>query len=172
MSVSAQEQQERVPVWQVLFDDFYLLFLVGVVVPFVFYTVWGLIDVGSIPMAKPVAMAAAVAPPPAPAGAIVVNATMNEFTFTLAPNSVPAGKPVRFNITNAGKIEHELVIEKAGAVNQPLTAGGAKAEAEAIAAGATAYLDWTFAEAGQYQIACHVPGHYEAGMVTKITVTK
>ncbi len=52
---SHNQSEERVPIWQAFFDDFYLLFLLGVVVPFIFYTIWGLIDVGSIPLAKPIA---------------------------------------------------------------------------------------------------------------------
>jgi len=174
MSSSVQPQEERVPIGQVLFDDFFLLFLVGVALPFVLYTVWGLIDIGSTPLARPVAVsapAASSAAPPAAAGTVAINTTMTEFKFTLAQNPVPAGKPVRFAIVNDGKVDHEFVIEKVGAVNQPLTDGG-KTALVLLKPGASGYLDWTFAEAGEYQIGCHLPGHYEAGMVARLTVTK
>ncbi|MBI4786491.1 MAG: multicopper oxidase domain-containing protein [Chloroflexi bacterium] len=167
MSVVPQEHQERIPIWQVLFDDFFLLFLLGVAVPFVFYTVWGLIDIGSIPTAKPIVISASVAPPPA--GALVVETTMSEFKFQIAQTSLPVSKPVRFNIANKGGIEHEFIVEKAGAVNQPLKSDGQSAKTS-IVPGASGYLDWTFAEPGQYQIRCHISGHYEAGMVARITV--
>jgi uncharacterized cupredoxin-like copper-binding protein len=171
MSASAQQKEERIPVGQVLYDDIFLLFLLGVVVPFIFFTVWGLIDVGSVPLAKPVAIAAQPVAP-LPAGAVVVNATMTEFKVTLSQTSVPAGKPVRFALDNKGAIAHDFVIEKVGAVNAPLTSGSNQARAQEVVPGGSAVLDWTFSDAGEYQIACHVPGHYEAGMVVKITVTK
>jgi uncharacterized cupredoxin-like copper-binding protein len=170
MSASAQEQQERVPVWQVLFDDFFLLFLLGVAVPFVFYTVWGLIDIGSIPLAKPVAVVASAPAPTTPAD-VTVTTTMTEFRYNFSQTSFPVGKVVRFAATNLGKVEHELIIEKVGASNQPLSAGGQTAKIT-VAPNTMGYLDWTFSEPGEYQISCHIAGHYEAGMVTKVTVTK
>lgn len=169
MSVPAKEQ-ERVPIGQVLLDDFFLLFLIGVAVPFVSYTVWGLIDIGSIPMAKPIAISQQAAPP-LPAGAISLDATLTEFKIQLSQSSVLAGKPIRFNITNKGAIEHDFVIEKVGAKGVPLSAGANDAML-VVGPGLTGYLDWTFADAGEFQIGCHIPGHFEAGMVTKITVTK
>ena len=36
--------------------------------------------------------------------------------------------------------------------------------------GETAELEWTFTEPGRYQFACHVPGHFEAGMVIEVEV--
>ncbi len=48
-------------------------------------------------------------------------------------------------------------------------------EEDDMPAGATGTLDLTFtepAEAGKLEFACHVPGHYEAGMKLPITVVK
>ncbi len=44
-----RQMAEPVPLIQVLFDDMFLLLLVGVAVPFLIYIVWGLMDIGSLP---------------------------------------------------------------------------------------------------------------------------
>ena len=33
----------------------------------------------------------------------------------------------------------------------------------------TRTVEWTIPEAGKYQLACHIEGHYEAGMTTSFT---
>lgn len=43
---------ERVPLAQVFFDNIFLLLVLGVAVPIVFYTIWGLLDIANIPLAK------------------------------------------------------------------------------------------------------------------------
>ncbi|HEX5500740.1 MAG TPA: plastocyanin/azurin family copper-binding protein, partial [Thermomicrobiales bacterium] len=80
------------------------------------------------------------------------------------------GQPYRFVVTNTGKSTHEFVIEPAGAIDKALEANGKEAEAEDIAPGQTKELIWTFDKAGDFQVACHKPGHYEAGMVHPIQV--
>jgi uncharacterized cupredoxin-like copper-binding protein len=49
---------------------------------------------------------------------------------------------------------------------------GSESEIEDIAPGETDELEWTFTEPGRYQFACHVPGHFEAGMVVEVEVTE
>ncbi len=44
---------ERVPLAQVFFDNIFLLLVLGLVVPVVFYTIWGLLEIASIPVAPP-----------------------------------------------------------------------------------------------------------------------
>ena len=39
-----------------------------------------------------------------------------------------------------------------------------------VPAGKSAEMIWTFNRAGDFDFACLVPGHYEAGMVGKIIV--
>jgi uncharacterized cupredoxin-like copper-binding protein len=103
------------------------------------------------------------------AGPTVIHATLNEMTVVLDKTSVPAG-PVTFEITNEGAIEHELVLELAGSDDLPFEAGGVESEAEHIQSGGTASFQWTL-EPGEYQLSCHIPGHFEAGMYTYFTVT-
>jgi hypothetical protein len=44
---------ERVPLAQTFFDNIFLLLVLGLAVPIVFYTIWGLIEIASIPLAPP-----------------------------------------------------------------------------------------------------------------------
>jgi plastocyanin len=99
-----------------------------------------------------------------------VHVKMTEFNYQLDKNTVPAG-PVKLVFENAGTVVHEAVLERAGDVNQPLTANGKGAEVADVAPGKSATLEWTFDQPGEYQLGCHLPGHYEAGMVAKLTVT-
>lgn len=45
------------------------------------------------------------------------------------------------------------------------------AEVAGIIPGSSATLQDTFTDPGKYQIACHLPGHSEAGMVLEIDIT-
>ena len=38
--------------------------------------------------------------------------------------------------------------------------------------GKTAELTWTFSKATSLEFACNIPGHYQAGMVGKLTVSQ
>ena len=109
------------------------------------------------------------------ANVTVVKAALQEYKIELSPTSVPAGTPVRFEVTNAGQLQHEFVVEKAGAVDQHLTAEvqghETESEIEAFNPGEMKTLDWTFHEPGIYQAACHLPNHFEAGMLAAFIVT-
>jgi len=41
-----------------------------------------------------------------------------------------------------------------------------------VAPGKTAELTWTFSKATSLEFACNIPGHYQAGMVGKLTVSQ
>ncbi len=45
-------QTERVPIMQRIMDNPFLLLFIGVVVPTVFYVVWGIMELVSIPLAN------------------------------------------------------------------------------------------------------------------------
>jgi hypothetical protein len=45
---------ERVPLAQAFFDNIFLLLVLGLAVPVVFYTIWGLLEIASIPLAPPI----------------------------------------------------------------------------------------------------------------------
>jgi hypothetical protein len=48
---------------------------------------------------------------------------------------------------------------------------GREAEMEDIAPGETKSATWLITQPGVYQLACHLPGHFEAGMLARFTVT-
>ena len=48
----AKQEQERIPVMQKVLDNPFLLLFIGVVVPTVFYTIWGIMEIITIPIAK------------------------------------------------------------------------------------------------------------------------
>jgi predicted ester cyclase/plastocyanin len=101
-----------------------------------------------------------------------VAVTLTEFSVTPAPAILQVGQPYTFVVTNEGAVPHEFVIERAGAVHDPLVDDERQAMTEPIAPGTSLSLSWTFAEPGAYQLACHEPGHYEAGQVFVIDVTE
>ncbi|PKM17049.1 MAG: hypothetical protein CVV12_00275 [Gammaproteobacteria bacterium HGW-Gammaproteobacteria-2] len=46
------EEQEKIPMMQQLLDNPFLLLFFGVMIPMVVYTLWGVIDILTIPLAK------------------------------------------------------------------------------------------------------------------------
>ena len=45
-------EQEPIPIMQRVLDNPFLLLLLGILVPTIFYIVWGIIEITQIPMAK------------------------------------------------------------------------------------------------------------------------
>jgi uncharacterized cupredoxin-like copper-binding protein len=103
-------------------------------------------------------------------GAEQIAVTLTEFNVSLAPATLHAGRPYTFIVTNDGTVPHEFVIERPGATHEPLVDGDQMAMVEGIEPGESKMLAWTFADPGSYQLACHEPGHYEAGQVLVIEV--
>ena len=48
---SSSQEKERVPVMQRILDNPFLLLFIGVVFPAVFYIIWGIMEIVSIPIA-------------------------------------------------------------------------------------------------------------------------
>ncbi len=44
---------ERIPMGQAFLDDLFLLLALGILIPFLSYLVWGLLDLGSVPVLLP-----------------------------------------------------------------------------------------------------------------------
>jgi uncharacterized cupredoxin-like copper-binding protein len=102
--------------------------------------------------------------------------------------TVPHGT-VSFLVTNAGSINHEMVllpltgsqaagtrpvggdakIDEAGSLGEASKTGGAGA-GEGIQPGASSWMTVTLAP-GRYELVCNLAGHYTAGMSTELTVT-
>jgi len=49
---SESQETERVPVMQRVMDNPFLLLFIGVVVPTVFYVIWGIMEIVTIPIAN------------------------------------------------------------------------------------------------------------------------
>jgi uncharacterized cupredoxin-like copper-binding protein len=101
-------------------------------------------------------------------GGIGVDVSMTEFEVEMDQTGFPVGVPVTFNITNDGVIEHELILEPLDVLNEPLSED---VEARAIPPGDTVSFTYTFDEASTLQLACHIAGHYEAGMFKEISAS-
>jgi uncharacterized cupredoxin-like copper-binding protein len=95
----------------------------------------------------------------APAGQKVAVSEM-EFKITAPAQKVAPGK-VTFDVKNAGKIGHDLVVSGPGVSSTAKTA--------LLNPGQSATLTVTLA-AGTYTLYCSVPGHRAAGMSAKLTV--
>lgn len=48
-----KEQEERIPIWQVLLDDVFLLLALGLGLPLILYIIWGIFDLANVPTFKP-----------------------------------------------------------------------------------------------------------------------
>ncbi len=48
----ASEEKERVPVMQRVLENPFLLLFIGVAMPTVFYIVWGIMEIASLPIAQ------------------------------------------------------------------------------------------------------------------------
>jgi uncharacterized cupredoxin-like copper-binding protein len=89
--------------------------------------------------------------------ATTVKVTESEFKIVLASTELKAGK-ITFDVKNAGAIPHDLAI-----------VGMSEKTAEIPAKG-SAKLTVTL-KPGTYELYCAVPGHKEAGMDLKVTVS-
>lgn len=49
---SESQEEEQIPVMQRVMDNPFLLLFIGVVVPTVFYVIWGIMEIVTIPLAN------------------------------------------------------------------------------------------------------------------------
>ncbi len=104
-------------------------------------------------------------------------AMTDNMRFTPDKIEVNEGDTIKLVMQNTGKVMHEMVIgtkkelEEHAALmvkfpgmehDEPYMAH--------IAPGKTGTIIWTFNRAGDFDFACLIAGHYQAGMVGKITV--
>jgi len=94
------------------------------------------------------------------------------FRFTPADVTVKRGETVKFIVTNSGKVLHEMVLGTteelkvhAELMKKFPDMEHADANMAHVKPGAKGEIVWQFTRAGEYQFACLIPGHYEAGMV-------
>ena len=97
--------------------------------------------------------------------------------FTPDRVAVKLGETVRFVVRNDGKVLHEFVIgtKAENAEHAALMLKFPNMEHDApymahVPPGKTSQIVWTFNRAGQFEFACLIAGHFQAGMVGTITV--
>jgi uncharacterized cupredoxin-like copper-binding protein len=90
---------------------------------------------------------------------------------------IKLGETVRLVAVNAGKVLHEIVIGtpqelKAHAEMMKKHPGMEHDEPYMahVDPGKKGAIVWTFNRAGSFEFACLIPGHFEAGMIGRITV--
>lgn len=43
------QEEEPIPAWQNFFDNIFLLFFMGIAIPTLVFTVWGLMEIANVP---------------------------------------------------------------------------------------------------------------------------
>ena len=103
--------------------------------------------------------------------------------FTPADLTVRRGETVKLVATNKGQVLHEMVLGTAAELKKHAEQMKKFPEMEhdephmahvkpgkSGKSGKSGEIVWQFTKAGEFQFACLIPGHLEAGMVGKITV--
>ena len=107
-----------------------------------------------------------------------INITMSDqMRFTPDHIEVRKGETVRFALKNEGKMLHEMVMgtKKVLEEHAALMVKFPEMEHEEpymahVPPGKTGEIVWTFNRPGDFDFACLIAGHYQAGMVGKIKV--
>lgn len=94
---------------------------------------------------------------PGPAAPVDVTVSLSEFKIESSLTTFQAGVPYHFIITNRGVVTHEANVANVNATGE-------------VPVGATKTLDVTFTDPGQQEFACHITGHYQAGMKLPVTI--
>jgi uncharacterized cupredoxin-like copper-binding protein len=141
--------------------------------------------------AAPVArISTSVVPAPAASGDAdrTVPVLMAEFSFDIDPIEITPGETVEFIVTNTGVVDHEFRVTSTGSIEDHLESGHDDHDGDEpsgdpspgtdvvllVAPGDTASIVVAFPEdVDQFdEVACLLPGHYEAGMSASIEYTQ
>jgi uncharacterized cupredoxin-like copper-binding protein len=102
----------------------------------------------------------------------------DDMRFTPARIEVREGETLRFVIRNRGQLMHEFVIGTKRELDEHAALMAKFPDMEHdepymahVAPGRTGEIVWTFNRAGEFQFACLIAGHYQAGMVGQVVVT-
>jgi uncharacterized cupredoxin-like copper-binding protein len=111
-----------------------------------------------------------------------VEITLTEFGIQSTSTSFEVGQPYLFVITNSGALDHELTVIPVGTqmndhdiedTGHDMSGALLHVGQEELTPGATVTVEYTFTQKidfGQFEFACHLAGHYEAGMFALISV--
>lgn len=97
--------------------------------------------------------------------------------FEPAELAVGQGETVLFKVTNAGVLDHEIVLGTAARNHAHMMEMAGTSDmhhddpnALRLSPGDSGELAWTFENDGTFQFACLIPGHFDAGMHGPIRV--
>ena len=97
--------------------------------------------------------------------------------FTPAEITVKRGDIVRFVPVNKGKVMHEMVLgtmedlkEHAELMRKHPGMEHDEPHMTHVAPGKSGVMGWQFTKPGGFFFGCLIPGHFEAGMIGKVTV--
>lgn len=114
-----------------------------------------------------------------PARVVTVVMTDSDGAMKFAPDrlEVKKGEQVRFVIQNKGVLKHEFTLasvkdndKHAETMKKFPDMEHDDPNAKNVDPGKTAEIVWRFTKAGQFEFACLIPGHREAGMHGFVTV--
>lgn len=102
----------------------------------------------------------------------------DDMRFTPDRMEIKQGEIIRFTMKNNGNLRHEFVLGTTKVLDEhaalmkkfPKMEHGAPYMVH-VPPGKTGGMVWNFNRAGNFDFACLIQGHYDAGMVGKITVT-
>jgi len=111
----------------------------------------------------------------------VIELTMEGMRFVPNKLDVKVGETITFVVTNPNDIPHELFIGDAAdqaahhAAHMAVPSSGQAMVAHMgygiyLDAHGTGMVTYHFTKAGEIMLGCHLPGHWEAGMVAMVTV--
>jgi len=102
----------------------------------------------------------------------------DDMRFTPARIEVRQGETVRFVFRNRGQTLHEFVLGTKAVLEEHAALMMKFPDMEHdepymahVAPGTSGEIVWTFNRAGEFDFACLIPGHYQAGMVGQVVVT-
>jgi uncharacterized cupredoxin-like copper-binding protein len=104
---------------------------------------------------------------------------LDELRFAPAALDVSVGETVTFRVTNTGQLPHDFTLgdEETQTEHDAEMAGGMDGMGHdepntlTLEAGESGELTWRFTEPGRILFGCHIPGHYDAGMVGTLTIS-
>jgi len=118
-----------------------------------------------------------IAGDPGRAKRTITVAMTDKMRFTPDRIEVRQGDTLKFLLKNNGRLMHEFVIgtrqeleEHAALMVKFPNMDHDEPYMAHVAPGKTGQIVWTFNQAGEFEFACLIAGHFQAGMIGKITV--
>ena len=101
----------------------------------------------------------------------------DQMRFNPSHITVKQGETIRFVVTNKGKLMHEMVFgtpaelkEHADLMKKFPNMEHDEPYMAHVAPGKTEEIIWQFSKAGEFDFACLIAGHFDAGMMGKVKV--